>query len=657
MYYIKEAIMKCVLGFVFLKRRLIFFCLLVFAQSGFTQSSSKIDQKLNLITHDNPVDVIIIMTEQADLSGVKALKGKNAKARYVYNKLINTAQSSQKEIIQSLKKNDVNYQSFFLVNMIEAKMNKAQMHSLILRDDVRFLMENGNLYQEEIIRTPEIIVGSPRIPIWNLEAIGLPVVWAKGVQGQGVVIGGQDTGYAWDVATIKSKYRGWNGISANHNYSWHDAIHNENTMTSAGNPCGYNIVAPCDDDNHGTHTMGTMVGGVDNQGNEIGVAPASKWIGCRNMEQGYGTLTTYTECFQWFLAPYAIGGNSSQGQPDSMPHVINNSWSCPPVEGCNASNWEVMRVAIQNLKAAGCVVVVSAGNSGSNCSSVNSPPAIFGESYSVGASNSSNQIASFSSRGHVTVDGSNRIKPDISAPGVNVRSCLKDGSFANYSGTSMAGPHVAGLVALMISANQALSGEVDKIQEIINYTAKHMTSTQTCNNVPGTAIPNNTFGYGIIDAEAAIDMVLPQSYLPNVVYHNCVLIDQHSSGIVLTNSLNQKLRIRIDNSGIIRKDTNAVLNPGTIHIQQSTVKMSSPSAKLILTSANGKKWSLNINNDGTLTTEEIMDLPTEVIIISGDLYVSDPKHGILLKTLTNEEFAINISKLYHLMTIPMPNSN
>jgi subtilisin family serine protease len=649
--------MNGVLGFDFLIGRFIFFYLLVFAQSGITQTFSKIDPKLSIIAHNNPMDVIIMMNEQTDLSEAKSLKGKNAKASFVYKKLINTAQSSQKGIIQTLKNNNVNYQSFYLVNMIEAKMNRAQIHALTSREDVRFIMENGNLYQEEVIRNPELIVGSPRMPIWNLEAIGAPAVWAKGVKGQGVVIGGQDTGYAWDVATIKSKYRGWNGISANHNYSWHDAIHNENTMTSAGNPCGYNIVAPCDDDNHGTHTMGTMVGGVDNQGNEIGVAPSSKWIGCRNMEQGYGTLTTYTECFQWFLAPYAIGGNSSQGQSDSMPHVINNSWACPPIEGCNASNWEVMRIAIQNLKAAGCVVVVSAGNSGSNCSTVSSPPAIFGESYSVGASNSSNQIASFSSRGHVTVDGSNRIKPDISAPGVNVRSCLKDGSFANYNGTSMAGPHVAGLVALMISANQALSGEVDKIQEIINYTAKHMTSTQTCNNVPGTSIPNNTFGYGIIDAEAAIDLVLPQSYLPNVVYHNSVLIDQHNSGLVLTNALNQKLRIRIDNSGVIRKDTNAVLNPYSIQIRESSIKMGTPNAKLILTSDNGKKWSLNIDNNGLLSTVEVMSLPPEVTIISSDLYVSDPKHGILLKTVTNHEFAINISKLYHLLTIPMPNSN
>lgn len=649
--------MKRVLGYNFLIGRFLFFSILIFVQRGISQTTSKIDQKLNFITHEKPTDVIIIMNDQADLSEVKTLKGKNAKARFVYNKLIETAQNSQKEIIQSLKNNNVYYQSFYLVNMIGAKMNKSQILSLTSREDVRFIMENGNFYQEEIIRTPEMIVASSRMPIWNLAAIGVPDVWEKGVQGQGVVIGGQDTGYAWDVATIKSKYKGWNGVSANHNYHWHDAIHSENPLTAAGNPCGYNSITPCDDNNHGTHTIGTMVGGVDNLGNEIGVAPSAKWIGCRNMEQGYGTLTTYTECFQWFLAPYAIGGNSSQGQPDSMPHVINNSWSCPPVEGCNASNWEVMRVAIQNLKAAGCVVVVSAGNSGSNCSTVNSPPAIFGESYSVGASNSSNQIASFSSRGHVTVDGSNRIKPDISAPGVNVRSCLKDGSFANYNGTSMAGPHVAGLVALMISANQALSGEVDKIQEIINYTAKHMTSAQTCNNVPGTAIPNNTFGYGIIDAAAAIDMVLPQSYLPNVVYHNSVLIDQHNSGIVLTNSLNQKQRIRIDNNGIIRKDTNAILNPNTTEIRQSSLKMSSPSAKLIVTSANGKKWGLNMNDDGTLSTEEIISLPSEVIIISGDLYVSDAKHGILLKTLTNQEFAINLSKLYHLLTIPMPNSN
>ena len=643
-------------NFISIRFQIIIFLITIFnSVSG--QISGKIDQKLALVPHEQTVDIVILLKEQADISKAKFLKGKKAKARYVHQQLMQTAELSQRNVVEYLTSNSIPFQSFYLVNMIEAKVNNDQLIALAQREEIKYLMENGNLYQEEFIRAPEIAVGTQRMPLWNLDSIGVPLVWSKGIKGQNVVIGGQDTGYAWEIATIKSKYRGWNGVTANHNYNWHDAIHSENTMTSPGNPCGYDAASPCDDDNHGTHTMGTMVGDFDDGGREIGMAPHSKWIGCRNMEQGYGTLTSYTECFQWFLAPYALGQNSSQGVPDSMPHVINNSWSCPPIEGCNAANWEVIRLAIENLKNAGCVVVVSAGNSGSSCSTVSSPPAIFGESYSVGATGSNNQIANFSSRGHVTVDGSNRIKPDISAPGVGVRSCLKDSTFASYSGTSMAGPHVAGLVALMISANPALEGEVDKIQEIINFTAKHKTTTQSCNNVPGSAIPNNTFGYGIIDAAAAVDMVLSDNYLPCVTYHQSVYIDRSDSGLVLTNSLNKKVRIRVDNNGVILKDSDAIVQTGGIHIHQSSLHLQTASCNLILKSSDGNKWALKVSDSGMLYTELVANLPGTITILSGDVHISGPKHGILIKSPSDFEYAVNNTTLYHLLTIPMSSGN
>jgi hypothetical protein len=163
-----------------------------------------------------------------------------------------------------------------------------------------------------------------------------------------------------------------------------------------------------------------------------------------------------------------------------------------------------MNQVINNVKAAGIVVVTSAGNSGQACSSINDAPSIFESSFAVGATGQNDTIASFSSRGIVTVDGSNRLKPDISAPGVGVRSSIKGGRYTTFSGTSMAGPHVAGVVALMISANPALAGQVNTIEKIIEETARPMTDKQDCGTALGSKIPNAVYGYGRINALEAV---------------------------------------------------------------------------------------------------------------------------------------------------------
>ena len=120
--------------------------------------------------------------------------------------------------------------------------------------------------------------------------------------------------------------------------------------------------------------------GDDGAGNQIGMAPGAKWIGCRNMEQGWGTPQTYIECYQWFLAPTDLMGENPR--PDLAPHIVNNSWSCPVKEGCTDPN--VLLTVVENLRAAGILSVHSAGNSGSSCSTVNTPAAIYDASLTVG---------------------------------------------------------------------------------------------------------------------------------------------------------------------------------------------------------------------------------------------------------------------------------
>jgi subtilisin family serine protease len=279
--------------------------------------------------------------------------------------------------------------------------------------------------------------------------------------------------------------------------------------SNAVNFCGLNAPAPCDDQAHGTHTMGTMTGD-DGQGNQVGVAPGAKWIGCRNMERGNGKPSSYLECFQFFLAPTDLNGQNPD--PDQAPHVINNSWYCPVSEGCTdlAVN-ELLHDAVINLRASGVVVVVSNGNFGaSGCATTYGPPAYFEESFSVGATRSDDTLANFSSRGPVLIDGSNRIKPNVAAPGVFVRSSTPIDGYSFFSGTSMAGPHVVGLVALILSARPDLAGNVDLIEDIVEQTAIFKEDPDNC-GIDGTQRPNNGFGWGRVDALAALNLTLEQA--------------------------------------------------------------------------------------------------------------------------------------------------
>lgn len=145
------------------------------------------------------------------------------------------------------------------------------------------------------------------------------------------------------------------------------------------------------------------------------------------------------------------------------------------------------------------------------------PAAIYASSFTVGSTDGTDTIASSSSRGPVTIDGSYRPKPDISAPGVGVRSALPGTGYGYKSGTSMAAPHVAGLVALLVSARPYLAGQVDELESVIRLSAVPLITTQNC-TTPGSQVPNNTYGWGRIDAWAAYQMALtPKIYFPLVV--------------------------------------------------------------------------------------------------------------------------------------------
>ncbi|MEW5869046.1 MAG: S8 family serine peptidase [Chloroflexota bacterium] len=448
-----------------------------------------------------PAEFLVFLDQQADLSAASQLKTKAEKGAYVYARLAETAERTQAPLRAALKESSIEYQPFWIANAIWVRGDLQTVEQFARRRDVAHIYANPRVR----MALPPVQLDAKSAPTaasaieWNLTKVNAPQVWAQGYTGQGVVIAGQDTGYDWTHPALQGKYRGWDSLTltADHNYSWHDAIH------SGGGLCGPDAAQPCDDHYHGTHTMGIMVGD-DGGGNQVGMAPGAKWIGCRNMDQGVGTPATYIECYQWFIAPTDLSGLNPR--PDLAPDVINNSWGCPPTEGCTDPN--VMLTVVENVRAAGILTVHSAGNDGYlGCGSVKDPAAIYDASFTVANTTSSDTLASNSSRGPVTIDGSNRLKPDIAAPGSGIRSSFPTrfaSIYASLSGTSMAAPHVAGLAALLISAQPALAGQVDELEGIITQSAVHIPVGGSCGGIPGAQYPNNMVGWGRIDAWAAL---------------------------------------------------------------------------------------------------------------------------------------------------------
>jgi PKD repeat protein len=437
---------------------------------------SKVDPAvLDQIAVNGQAKFYAILTVQADLSGAAALPTKVAKTTYVFNLLRETARQTQQPLTQYLDRQGLDYRAYYIANMIEVTGGQSVIEWLAARPDVARISVPPDPHKEPVIHdaTPQ----PERLTTieWNITRVGAPDVWAMGFHGEGMVVGGNDTGVSYTHPALINQYRGnLGGGSFDHNYNWWG---------------GAGSTAPSDGDGHGTHTMGTMVGD-DGGTNQIGMAPGAKWIACA----GLGGADT-VECFEFFLAPWNL--NHLNPDPSKAPDSINNSWY-------DTSGFDY-RPIIQSLNAAGVAVIKSAGNWGSGCDTI-SPPGNVPEIIATAAFGQGDVIADFSSRGPSSTYGSTILKPEVAAPGVNVRSSVPGGGYdGTYSGTSMAAPHSTGLVALIWSAAPCLQGDVPTTKQIMMETAEAKIDAQC---PPFVGHPNDVWGWGILDAEAAVQMAM-----------------------------------------------------------------------------------------------------------------------------------------------------
>src|SRR4026207_1061702 len=231
-------------------------------------------------------EFFVVLADQADLSPAASLATKAEKGRFVYQTLQNKAQTTQGPILQWLGDRALEHQSFYIVNAILVKGTLQVAEALAARPDVarvdgkpplqNHLPQPGpSVYAPLYLQVPDTI--EPGINYTHA-----PQVWALGFTGQNIVIASADTGVRWTHNALKPHYRGWDGMVADHDYNWHDSIHD-----SSGNPCGNDSPFPCDDFFHGSHTTGTAIGD-DGGSNQIGMAAGAKWIGRREKGQRGG---------------------------------------------------------------------------------------------------------------------------------------------------------------------------------------------------------------------------------------------------------------------------------------------------------------------------------------------------------------------------------
>jgi len=451
---------------------------------------------------DQPVSVIVHLTEQAPIASLDSqLRYARASRVERHRAVVEALQSAvsaqdalKADLTSSLRDGSVlGYTGYWITNCVVVLALPAQIRNIAARPDVNAVELNFQAALIEPVRRPastpaEEMGGLRGIGVTpGLRAIRAPEVWYQlGYNGAGRLVGSCDTGVMGGHVALATRWRGYQGANP-WQECWLDVL-------------GGGTQSPSDGNGHGTHTTGTMVGLGAGTQDTIGVAWGAQWIASNVINQGVGSGfdNDVIASFQWFTDP-----DGNPNTVDDVPDVVQNSWGV--YEGLGYPDCHTLWYSvIDNCEAAGVVSCWSAGNEGPSSGSHRSPAdraTTTLNTFSVGAVSAQSgqsfpyNIASFSSRGPSGCDApaENKIKPEVVAPGVNVYSSVNSGGYQDgWDGTSMAGPHAAGIVALMRQANPDL--DVQTIKQIMLDTARD----------EGTAGNDNTYGYGFVDAHAAV---------------------------------------------------------------------------------------------------------------------------------------------------------
>ncbi|MFI2215071.1 S8 family serine peptidase [Streptomyces sp. NPDC020141] len=440
-----------------------------------TAADRKLEPRLKAELAEGKSAFWVYLDSAADLTAASREKTKKARTKAVYEAQRDHARRTQADLLKALEGARAEATPYWIVNAVRVVGDAKVANSVAQRPEVE------RIGADERIPLPRPVEGAREHTVnaveWNIDRIKAPEVWNRlGVRGEGVVVANIDTGVDVAHPAVDDQYRGRAADgSLSHDYNWFDP--------AAVCP----TAAPCDNNNHGTHTMGTMVGD-DGAENKIGVAPGARWIAAKGCESSSCSQASLLASGQWVLAP--TDRNGQNPRPDLAPDIVNNSWG-------SSAHTPWYKDVVNSWRAAGIFPAFSNGNGGPGCATSGSP-GDYVASYSSGAFDSANAIASFSSRGAGDEGG---IKPNIAAPGSNVRSAIRNGGYGALSGTSMASPHTAATVALIWSAAPALHGNIVQTEQLLDQTAVDVDST-SCG---GTPADNNVFGEGRLDALAAVE--------------------------------------------------------------------------------------------------------------------------------------------------------
>ena len=514
---------------------------MLFATANGTAQHAFLDQPLiealDETQSNELISIALLLEDEVDLLNLKEefneikLPAKE-RAPLVEAALKEKASATQPAILDFIQNSDLEYgdiNTFWISNSIALKAEPELVVALANRDDIAYMYLNRNAFgympKEEKGDGDEKSVGGIEP---GLEAIGAPEMWAMGYTGQGRIAMTYDTGVWSDHPSHQKRFLA-------------------NRMPLQSTWYGYDSPLPVDkSSSHGTHVTGTMLGLDTATSDTIGMAPRAYYIATDPVVSNLADvkpLTDFMFGYEWSIDP--------DGDPETtndIPDVINNSWGFGPTLD-EAPCPEFVVPVFTAVEAAGIANVFSAGNEGPGELTMSVPHNTnigLVNSFTVGATASSGDfpIASFSSRGPSICggEGSLLIKPEVSAPGVNVRSSIENGEYDFFSGTSMAAPHVSGAVLLLREAYPDLTGE--EILLALYNSAVDL----------GDEGEDNTYGMGFVDVKAAYDLLdINHDPTPPAVLSTdleLVRIVSPSSGVVCTDeSSNISPVIEVQNNG------------------------------------------------------------------------------------------------------------